>query len=479
ANTEADLKDYRLYRSTNAGVTQVGGNVVATVLTPGTTHRDGGLGGGATYYYRLTARDVSGNESGLSVEVSTAPGAPDVTPPAVPTGLGVSDVPSDQGGALRLSWTANTESDMKDYGVYRTTWAGASPTPTRLVARIATSGTTHQDAGLATGTMHYYRLTARDPTLNESAGSAEVSSVPVDNTIPLATVTGTIVVGGVPVVVQPSLRSMVIQAQTDTKTQIVIPASMFNEAVMVGIRSRESLPTTTVAVVDAAAAKVGGRVLGTKAREFTVSKLDGSAIGGFSGLVDAYLPYDDADRDGYVDGTTIRVKDLKAYRLDETSQEWKPVADGGVNEVDETRQVVHVQLKHFSLYAVGLAASAGLGAPEEWVTVGPNPARAGEAPSVWFYADWPRWSARVRWFGPDGSLVAEIKDAESSAAGSIEREAGLKKAPAVANVHRAAWAGRNAAGTRVASGVYVVELEITNPDTGEVRRVLKKTLIVK
>ncbi len=173
ANTEGDLKDYRVRRATFVGV-GIADPVIATIAAPGTTHQDGGLTTGTRYNYRLTARDVSLNESGLSAEGWGVPGAP-----AAPGGLGVSDVPADGGTALSLSWTAGTEADLKDYGLYRATWAGASPAPTPT--RIATPGTTHQASGLISGSTYYFRLTARDTSGNESGYSAEVSAAPADN----------------------------------------------------------------------------------------------------------------------------------------------------------------------------------------------------------------------------------------------------------------------------------------------------------
>ncbi|MEK7767711.1 MAG: fibronectin type III domain-containing protein, partial [bacterium] len=183
ASTELDLKDYRVYRSTNAGVTIVSSHVLTAVSAPGTTHQDAGLTVGTRYYFRITARDVSLNESGDSSEVSGVPGAP-----ATPTGLGVADVASDQGVALNLSWGADTEADLKDYRVHRSTNGNVTVASswTVVAAVVAQPGTTHQDAGLTPATTYYFKVTARDTSLNESPASSEVNLRPVDNSSPTA-----------------------------------------------------------------------------------------------------------------------------------------------------------------------------------------------------------------------------------------------------------------------------------------------------
>ena len=58
-NTEPDLASYSVYRSTTAGSCH-------TLIAPGVTsspQTDTGLNPGTTYYYLVTATDVSGNES--------------------------------------------------------------------------------------------------------------------------------------------------------------------------------------------------------------------------------------------------------------------------------------------------------------------------------------------------------------------------------------------------------------------------------
>ncbi len=182
ANTEPDRKDYGVYRALVSG-TLATKSLVTRVNSPGTTHQDAGLVANTTYYYQLTCRDTSLNESGGSTQVSAYP--IDNLAPAAPTGLTVADVAADQGGALRLNWTANTETDRKDYRIRKSTGTGITAA-TAVLATVANPGTTHQEGGLVNNTSYYYRLTCRDTSNNESAiSAADVGpTYPVDNLAP-------------------------------------------------------------------------------------------------------------------------------------------------------------------------------------------------------------------------------------------------------------------------------------------------------
>jgi len=65
--TDADLAGYVLYRSldVNSGYHPVGSDLVN-----GNSFTDANVSPGNSYYYRVSARDASGNESGLSQTIS-------------------------------------------------------------------------------------------------------------------------------------------------------------------------------------------------------------------------------------------------------------------------------------------------------------------------------------------------------------------------------------------------------------------------
>ena len=67
ANTESDLAGYRVYHGTVSSVYTE--NVSLGLVT---TYQWGGLTGGQTHYFAVTAFDTSNNESALSVQVSKA-----------------------------------------------------------------------------------------------------------------------------------------------------------------------------------------------------------------------------------------------------------------------------------------------------------------------------------------------------------------------------------------------------------------------
>jgi hypothetical protein len=91
---------------------------------------------------------------------STAPR--DVHPPAAPRGL--RSVTGD--GEARLSWLANTESDVAGYRVYMSPCANGPDCP---FDRIGTTGATDFIAPLANGVTRFFAVAAFDRAGNESA----------------------------------------------------------------------------------------------------------------------------------------------------------------------------------------------------------------------------------------------------------------------------------------------------------------------
>ncbi|WP_207422857.1 MBG domain-containing protein [Desertivirga brevis] len=69
ANTESDLKSYKIYAGTSNNPTVFSAEVDA----PTAAKLESGLTNGTTYYYRLTATDKAGNESSYSTTVSATP----------------------------------------------------------------------------------------------------------------------------------------------------------------------------------------------------------------------------------------------------------------------------------------------------------------------------------------------------------------------------------------------------------------------
>lgn len=76
-------------------------------------------------------------------------------------------------GRVTIGWSANSESDLAGYRVYRGNVSGNTSVEVVDVGNV----TTYQWNGLAPGQTHYFTVTAYDTSNNESAKSAEVSKV--------------------------------------------------------------------------------------------------------------------------------------------------------------------------------------------------------------------------------------------------------------------------------------------------------------
>ena len=169
-NDESDLAGYRVYRQS------ADGSWPATALhqasAPSTAWTDTSVTNGRSYTYRVTALDVTGNESPASVPASATPQAPaDTTRPSAPAGLTASSLD----GGVSLAWTPSPENDVAGYRIYRRTTSGDWPAkPLQEV-----SGTETVDRDVVAGTSYEYRVTALDTSLNESAPSASATVTPI------------------------------------------------------------------------------------------------------------------------------------------------------------------------------------------------------------------------------------------------------------------------------------------------------------
>ena len=119
------------------------------------------VGGTGTYwqYGRINAYSA--------VAPSVPPPPPDTTPPAQVNGLVVTTANSSQ---LNLQWTANTESDLQNYRVYRAATSGG---PYTLIASPITNS--YASTGLSASTTYYYVASAVDAAGNEGARSVEAA----------------------------------------------------------------------------------------------------------------------------------------------------------------------------------------------------------------------------------------------------------------------------------------------------------------
>jgi fibronectin type 3 domain-containing protein len=144
---------YNVYRSAvDTGTFPLAGSVATDTLN------DTGLAAGATYYYKISAINSSG-ESGLSASFTA------ITIPSMPVGVNAAAVSS---SSIVITWPAVT--GAASYNVYR------SDVDTGTYAAIGSVATdTFSDTGLAAGATYYYKISGVNSS-GESEQSAPVSA---------------------------------------------------------------------------------------------------------------------------------------------------------------------------------------------------------------------------------------------------------------------------------------------------------------
>ena len=130
-----------------------------------------GLSRDTTYYVAIRTRDDASNWSALS-NVVRWDWTLDTAPPSAPTGVAAAN----EGDNVRVTWNANAEADLAGYFVYRATAAGGPFA--KLTPSLLTGTTQYLDTNVPSGAASvWYRVTARDLNLNESAQSAAAQAV--------------------------------------------------------------------------------------------------------------------------------------------------------------------------------------------------------------------------------------------------------------------------------------------------------------
>ena len=126
-----------------------------------------GLQAGTTYHFRVRSTDPAGNPQASADQTFTTTGA---VSPAAPSGLGATSSDS----SIILTWTANTETDLQGYKIYRSFAPGTGSKS--LIASVG-KVTSYTDNGLANGTPYYYMISAFD-SLSEGTKSSEATATP-------------------------------------------------------------------------------------------------------------------------------------------------------------------------------------------------------------------------------------------------------------------------------------------------------------
>jgi hypothetical protein len=195
-----------------------------------------------------------------------------------------------------------------------------------------------------------------------------------------------------------------------------------------------SVATVTLSITNnptaAPSADAGLNPVG-QATEITLS--NGQHLLDNSQTAEVTLTYPDDDGDGVVDGSFIRAERLRIYSYDSDAGAWK--ADLACRVDKEKRQVIGAT-PHFSYFAVFAPLAAAVSAARAY----PNPWKPGsggrfDAAAVTF--DGLPSDALIQVFTIGGDLVRELR--------VTAQDSGVKT-----------WNGLNAAGSKAASGIYLV-----------------------
>lgn len=158
-----DFAGFRVYRS----ATGKPGSFTLLADVTDTEYRDTSFDFGKTYYYNVRAAFGKPGQLAMSEPSATAKITPrDTFPPAPPEGL--SSIYS--AGAVEVIWTANTETDLAGYNVYRL----ENGTPQRLNKELLKTPV-YRDATAAANVTLTYDVTAVDLSGNESKPSKQES----------------------------------------------------------------------------------------------------------------------------------------------------------------------------------------------------------------------------------------------------------------------------------------------------------------
>ncbi|HEV7300165.1 MAG TPA: malectin domain-containing carbohydrate-binding protein, partial [Tepidisphaeraceae bacterium] len=171
-NAPNNFAGYDVYRSTSANGTYTKLN--GALLTQ-SQYTDTTATPGVAMYYRVIASNTFNSQSAPASITATR--TVDTSAPATPRNLVASG--GDQG--VSLTWTANTESDLAGYDVYRSD--SSNGTFTKLNGSRVVS-TTFVDVNAPAGVVSYYRVRAVDTSGLESGNATANATRQLDGTTP-------------------------------------------------------------------------------------------------------------------------------------------------------------------------------------------------------------------------------------------------------------------------------------------------------
>lgn len=171
--------------------------------------------------------------------------------------------------------------------------------------------------------------------------------------------------------------------------------------------------------------------------------LTGSAVTAFDNPVTVTIPYLDANSDGFVDGTTVRVTNLGMYYLDTAQNKW--VLQTSAVRFDGYFSLV---TSHFSIYALRQISPVSTSVGLEGAKGYPNPCR---------------FASQTMTFGGLAAGLTGVKISVYTLSGQLVRT--FSAGDGLAADNTAVWDGRNSGGDKVASGVYIAVFKADGLDT--------------
>ena len=170
SNGGSAITGYRIWRSLDGQALWPWREIVPNTLGTGTTHIDGVVDAGTTYYYRVAAiNSVGAGPPSAVAHATTEASAPDAPRNLTATASGPTrivlswTVPNDNGGVPITGYQIESSADGTDWG---------NPP---LVENTGNNKTTYTDTGLTEGTTRYYRVSAIN-RIGTGAPSDEVSA---------------------------------------------------------------------------------------------------------------------------------------------------------------------------------------------------------------------------------------------------------------------------------------------------------------
>lgn len=163
-NTDQDFTSYQLRRAPDANISLSSLLVKEFTDARSTSYVDNGLDPNTKYFYRIYVFDAAGNSTASNTVQQTTP----VNQAPKPVVL---SQPVEDGAALKLSWSPNTENDFANYRLYRSTSSPVDSSGAPIVVINNASTTDYRDTSAATGTVYYYRVYVFDQQGLPSRGS--------------------------------------------------------------------------------------------------------------------------------------------------------------------------------------------------------------------------------------------------------------------------------------------------------------------